>query len=90
MAASCVGCAPTSNWAYAELRLNDWYMSSDISSNLPNRSRSTAAHEFVHGIGLAHATSQARLMYASISRYDVYGVYTPQATDIQWAWDAYH
>lgn len=73
-----LGDAPTSNYDYAEASLNNSYLSSD-SSDL--RSRSTAAHEFGHAVALSHSSVTSALMYYSISRYDTYGVYTPQQND---------
>jgi hypothetical protein len=91
MATQCVAwCLPTSNWDYAELRLNNSYMMEDISLGQPLRSRNTAAHEFGHGIALHHNSSQTTLMYAYIWNYDLSGIYSPQPVDIQWAWSAYH
>lgn len=85
----CVGCAPTSNWDYAEMSLNHNYLIQDMNQNKPRRTESTAAHEFGHGFALAHTNLANQLMYYSISNYDVYGVYTPQWHDIYYADLAY-
>ena len=80
-ATPCVGCAPTMNWDYAELSLNHTLLVDDINTNQPNKTQSTAAHEFGHGVALAHASPQMIIMYYSISRYTAYGIYTPQWND---------
>ncbi len=73
----------TTSWDYAVLRLNHFYIKLDIQNNLPNRTQSTAAHEFGHALGLAHTRADVLtvLMPTNISRYDVGGIYTPQWQD---------
>lgn len=84
--------ATTSNWDYAELRLNDTptgTVHGDAVANTTSskqRVQSTSAHEMGHGLALSHVSSEgstaSRLMSDSISRYDIYGTYTPMSGDI--------
>ncbi len=86
----CVGCAPVANWAYAELSLNETYMADDrFITGGAGRTQSTAAHEFGHGIALSHDSRIDQLMYPSITRYDYYGIATPQYWDSVYASLAY-
>lgn len=91
MVAPAVGAAPTANWDYAELRLNHNYLVDDYNADKPERTESTAAHEFGHGLGLAHnTTSGIPLMNPSITtRYDIYDTFRPRSADIIWADLAY-
>jgi hypothetical protein len=89
-AAPCVGCYPTSNWDYAEISLNHTYiLPEDINTNKPRRTQNTAAHEFGHAIALSHSSNSHALLYAYISNYDLYGIYTPQLEDVYYAIIAY-
>lgn len=88
-AVPCVGCGPTSNWDYAEISLNHNYLIDDINTNQPHKTQNTAAHEFGHAIALSHSPTVNVLMYASISNYTVYGIYTPQLEDVYYAIIAY-
>lgn len=70
--------APDEDWSYTIVKLNHYYLESrDDSQSL----QSTTAHEMGHALGLLHVTDMATLMYPTIDRYDVEGVYTPQDDD---------
>ena len=79
---------PTANWDYALIRINDYsgYQPyADATTNTlatQRRNQSTMGHEMGHAMALAHNATVARLMYATINRYDSASVYTPQAADI--------
>jgi predicted Zn-dependent protease len=79
----------TANWDWAEVYLNHNAMYVDINMSQPNRSMSTAGHEFGHALSLTHSSSAWQLLTSSISRYDTYNVYAPQDEDIALADAAY-
>lgn len=48
------GSPPFANWDYAQIGLNDTYLSDTVLFNTYNKVKAVAAHEFGHAIGLDH------------------------------------